>query len=961
MEVDPDGAHDHDEDHEPREDHGAASTSDEIALALPEDVPGLGEEISEVAESSARRDERRALAARLQELDAPSAMLTTFGFVLRWLSSFLFAHVLLEKRSRDVLQDAASRGHVVYVMQSRSLLDYLYFNWAFREHDLPLAAFANGLKTTWLRGVFAWIGSWFGRPKASEEEQFEALVTHGDATFLFLERPRASEAQNIEYSQRFLFRAVRTQRRAEDRAVLFMPLLLLWERRPDPHHVSFLHDIFGTGRAPGLFRKIFGVFQTVWQSFFNIGRPMVQTCGALDLRQLLREYPGAGSAEGSEILRDRLMEAIEQERQVILGPTGQPPESLRRIIMHRPEIIEGIQRVAKEEEVSEESVKRRAQGFFKEIAANQSLLVIKIFSLFLSLVWYRIYDGFEVDEEGLEAVREKGKTHSLILIPSHKSHVDYLILSYLFYHYGLIPPHIAAGVNLSFFPLGWLFRHCGAFFIRRTFKGEKLYPMVFREYLIQLMRQGYPIEFFIEGTRSRTGKLVKPRYGVLEMILSAFASGRIDSVAIVPISVGYEKVIESTSHRREVLGGEKKREGLTELLKTPKVLTSKYGRLYVQFGDPIDLGEYLDRYDVSRLQPGADALKELTVRLGHRVIYDINHVTTVTPTALAATVLLNAPTRNVARERFVQEAGFVLRFLTEPERDARLSGALERALEPVMQRDLEQEPDVEVAMGTAAADVLDEALGLLARDDHLNVLEEAGEVFYKIEQEGRPEIAYARNTIIHLFVPEALLSCAALTFQARTIAYTDLKEETHFLSKLFKYEWIYEERAAFTNVFDRTLHYFARTGWLTIDGIGEAREVTLTTERPVELGYLRRLMLSFLEAYALMATFLPELTEGRERGALIKDALKRGKAAYLGGELLYYESLSKPTLTNALRLFEDWGIIARKETDETRRDPIYVLTEDALKTDEHLTLRAHLEGLVYHGDRPDSPRLARDT
>ena len=117
------------------------------------------------------------------------------------------------------------------------------------------------------------------------------------------------------------------------------------------------------------------------------------------------------------------------------------------------------------------------------------------------------------------------------------------------------------------------------------------------------MQQGHPIEFFIEGTRSRTGKLIKPRYGVLEMILSAFATGRVERVAIVPISVGYEKVIESKSHRKEVLGAEKTKEGLAELLKTPRVLTSKYGRLYVQFADPIDLSTYLESHDIDRLRP----------------------------------------------------------------------------------------------------------------------------------------------------------------------------------------------------------------------------------------------------------------------------------------------------------------------------------------------------------------------
>lgn len=926
------------------------------ALSIPDELPGLGEEISEVEESRARLARQDELASSLERKPARSAMIHSFGPLIRWLSSLLFAHVLFEKRSVDALRDASQRGRVVYVMQSRSLLDYMYFNWAFMEHELPLARFANDLDTTWFRGVFAWIGARLRRPRAAEEEKFEALVAAGAPTFVSLERPRRDDEQNLTFSQKYIFRLVRAQRRlGDDEPILLVPMLLLWERRPDPRHISFLDDVFGTVRAPGFFRKAFGYFQTLWQSFFNLGQPMVRVSGAIDLRELLREYPSAGSAEASEIVRERLLESLRLERQVMLGPTGKPPAQLYRELSQRPEIVAAVTRVAAEEGVAEERVRRRVRKFFEEIAARQSMLMLKIFSLVLGLIWYRIYDGFEVDEEGLERVREEGKSRSLILIPSHKSHVDYLIISYLFYQYGLMPPHIAAGVNLSFFPMGYLFRKAGAFFIRRSFKGEKLYPLVFREYLAQLLRQGYPIEFFIEGTRSRTGKLIKPRYGMLDMIIRAFVSGRVDAVSVVPISVGYERVIESRSYRRELLGGEKKRESLTELLKTPRVLTSRYGRLYVQFAEPIDLGRYLERYGVDRIRPDDDAIDALTVRLGHRIIYDINHATSVTPTALTAAILLNSTTRTIDRGRLLREAGFLLRFLREPERDARLSSALERALAP-----LEQEapgPALEEAMGEAIAEILDEALELLRRDEHIEHIVEAEDSFYAVTQEARPELAFYRNNIVHLFVPEALLSTAALRFGQPRVDLADLREETRFLSRLFKYEWIYEERAEFENVFHRTLRYFERTGWLEVEADeaeGDA-VIALTRDPPVELEYLRRMILTFLEAYALMSRELDGLGEGRARSDLLADALKKGKGAFLRGEVLYYESLSKPTLTNALRLFEDWGVIERAESG---RDPIFRLADAWRDDPERLPeLLEHLEQLVYQGDRVASPTL----
>jgi glycerol-3-phosphate O-acyltransferase len=921
------------------------------ALALPDLVPGLGEEISEVSESLAKRTEREELAAALVKNPARSAMLTSFGLWMRAIIAFLFAHVLFEKRNLDNLRDMAKRGRMVYVMRSRSLLDYMYFNWALLEHDLPLSMFANDISMMWARGIWRGIAAWFKRPSnAPDEAKFEALLAHDKATFIFLERPRNRPEDNLEYSQKYLFRLVRQQRGALDKPIFVVPMLLLWERRPDPRHVSFLDDIFGTVQTPGFFRKVWGYGQTLWQSFFNLGQPMVQVSTAIDVRELLREYPNAGSADASDILRERLLESLQRERQIILGPQGKTPDEIYREIAARDEIKATIKEISRRDGQDEKKLRARVRDYFDEIAANQSLFIVKVFSLLLSLVWYRIYDGFEVDEEGLERLREVAKTHSLILIPSHKSHIDYLVISYLFYHYGLIPPHIAAGVNLSFFPIGPLFRRSGAFFIRRSFKGEELYPVVFREYVVQLMQQGYPIEFFIEGTRSRTGKLIKPRYGMLDMVLRAFVSGRVENVAVVPISVGYEKIIEASSYKHELEGGEKKKEGLAELLKTPKVLTSRYGRLYVQFAEPIDLGKYLERYDISTIRPDEEKLESLLVRLGHRIIYDINHVTSVTPSALAATVLLGNEDRHMARDRMLREVGFLIRFLLEPERGARLSSALESAVSNRRHPLSDAAADRESELGIAAAPAIDEVLALFSKDGQVRSRQEGDELFYEVGEDARHELSFYRNNIVHLFVPEALLSMALLKFRQQNIPYIDAREETRFLSGLFKYEWIYEERAEFENVFSRTLHYFERTGWLTLKKEGDDLSeftIELERERPAELMFLRRVILSFLEAYAIMVAHMHAHAQDgpRSREDLIDEVLKQGRADHLRGEVLFMESLSKPTMLNVLRLLEEWGVILKESSGKKETN---IRVDDAWIEDGRLERLAHrLEALVY--------------
>lgn len=934
--------------------------SDDGSL-IPRDVPRL-EESDAAHQSSAGslEESHRKMAERIDESPHPSTMLEKAGFLLRWISALLFAHVLFEKRSRDNIRDAAERGKVVYLMQSRSLLDYLYFNDAFLEHDLPRAAFANGLSTAWLRGPLGWLRSrlWGPRPERPEH-LMQGLIEQDRAVFLFLEKPRRDREDNLEFSQRYLHRLVQTQTEI-DEPIYVLPMLLVWEKRPDPKQATFLGDIFGTAQSPGFFRKIVGYVQTFWQSFLKLGEPMVQVSSGVNLEEFMREYPTAGTSDRAELLRERLEEDLRRERHAILGPTGDSFETTYRKMLGRPEVSETIESVARSEGVDESEVRKRARDQLEEIAADPSLLTLKFFSAALSFVWYRIYEGFEVDREGLEEVREAARDSSVVLVPSHKSHIDYLVISWIFYNYGLTVPLIAAGRNLDFWPIGGLFRRAGAFFLRRSFKGEDLYPAVFREYLIQMLEQGYPIEFFIEGTRSRTGKLVKPKYGMVEMVVEAMTSGRLDSLKIVPISVGYEKIIEERSYRDEQLGAEKQQEGLGQLLQTPKFLTSKYGRLYVQFADPIDLESYLETYDIDPTDPNTEDLDSLTVRLAHRINYDINKVSVVTASALVATVLLNDAERGTDRERFLQSVGFLIRFLTELEGEARLSRPLQDAIEeypsrrqgPVAAADGPSAlpPTDEILVGSAAAEVLDEALSLFERNDQVDITEAGGDEFYNLSDEARLELAYYRNNIVHHFVPEALLAMAMHRFRTAPIDMGALMEETQFLSRLFKYEWIYEERAEFENVFFRTLERFQTAGWVDFevsDREAGAGEVDVQRPPPAELRFFRRMILSFLESYAIVAAEMTERQEGEHaRDTLVEAALERGKKDHLRGRIIHYESLSKPTFKNALRLLEDWEMLRRVEDGKS---VVYTMN-DAWRGERCRDFRRHLDDLVY-GDR----------
>src|SRR5262249_5539729 len=136
-----------------------------------------------------------------------------------------------------------------------------------------------------------------------------------------------------------------------------------------------------------------------------------------------------------------------------------------------------------------------------------------------------------------------------------------------------------------FFPLGLVFRRGGAFFIRRSFGGDRLYAAVVDAYIRRLIREGYSIEFFLEGKRSRTGKLLPPKLGLLNMVIEAGLSVPNREVFFVPVSIGYDRIVEGGSYVEELIGGEKQKEDARGLLRTTRVLRGRYGRLNIQFGD----------------------------------------------------------------------------------------------------------------------------------------------------------------------------------------------------------------------------------------------------------------------------------------------------------------------------------------------------------------------------------------
>src|SRR6185437_2074584 len=218
---------------------------------------------------------------------------------------------------------------------------------------------------------------------------------------------------------------------------------------------------------------------------------------------------------------------------------------------------------------------------------------VRAVSFLLSGFWNKLYDG--IDTHHFETLRAIAPGHEIIYVPCHRSHADYVLMSYQLYQSGVVVPHISAGVNLNLPVLGTLLRRGGAFFQRRSFKGNALYSVVFKEYMAQLIDRGVPLEYFIEGTRSRTGRLLEPRAGLLSMTVRAYLRAPRRPVLFQPVYIGYEKLMEGRAYIGELTGKEKEKESWWSLLRGARnALRQHYGRVALNFGEQVPLAPLLD-------------------------------------------------------------------------------------------------------------------------------------------------------------------------------------------------------------------------------------------------------------------------------------------------------------------------------------------------------------------------------
>jgi len=511
------------------------------------------------------------------------------------------------------------------------------------------------------------------------------------------------------------------------RDVMLVPTAVYWGRAPQKEG-SWLRLLFAENwTLTSRVSKFFAVLVNGRNVMVDMGQPT-------SLRSLLDAAPAHDQARRiTRILRG----GLRRRRAIRIGPDL----SHRRTIVARVLRARAVRAVVAAEAREKHGDFRpgllQARKYAFEIAANYSHAFVQIAEKLLGRVWNRVYDGVKLNHAA--TLKEVSEGNEVVYVPCHRSHMDYLLMSYIIYHQGYALPHIAAGINLNIPVVGRLLRKGGAFFIRRSFAGNSLYTVVFMKYLAAIMARGHSIEYFIEGGRSRTGRLLHPKTGMLSMTVRSFLRDPVRPVVFVPVYFGYERIVEADTYISELSGAAKKKESWLDLLLSLRVLRERFGTVHVNVGEPIRLNDLLDaqlpswrgqRFDDDMRMPAVNAL---VGELALSIMRGINSAAAVTPINLLATTLLASPRGALPESALLRQLDLYLKLL----------------------RASPYGPRVTVTDASPAEIVVyGESLKIISRVPH-----KLGDVV-KMSDESAQLIAYYRNNVLHLFALPSLVACA---------------------------------------------------------------------------------------------------------------------------------------------------------------------------------------------------------
>lgn len=818
-----------------------------------------------------------------------SAMRERFSWLAELAGRYLFRQVVINEASIDKIKRLAERGTVVYVLRQRSLIDYVLLNFVLRREGLPLPVFANGVSASALAPLGELVRVFRAKLRrrgsgrngtAGDHDHCANCVAQGRPVLIFMRGRRGSAMFSRPARSRvgadFLREVVSTQT-AGSREKFIVPLALFRGHSFKRRVTGLSAVVYNAQEYPSDTRKLFTYWWNRRNMFFTVGNEVV-------LSEFIARYH---DELGDQIVR-RLSRAIQiflaREERVVLGPALLPRREIKAIVLESEEMSASIRELAEAAGTSPAKLRKEADGYFEEMAANFNGPVFGVIAYLVKKVWDRIFSGIETI--GFEGVVDKARNYPVVLVPCHRSYLDFVIVSYLFHLNFVSPPHIMAGVNMAFWPMSTVFRAAGAFFVRRSFKDNELYKRVFRQYLKFLIREGYTQEFFIEGGRSRTGKMLQPKLGMLSAIVDAFLEGTRKDLYLVPVSIHYGRIVEEGAYEDELRGGSKQTESIGALLRARRFLQQRYGTVYMSFGEPMSFAGALGEQRTQLAEAGEEAAtgrRRFVQKLGFEILRKVNAASVAGATSVSASVLLSAPHSGQRYQEYAELANALARQVKHA--GVRLTASLDRNIGDFR-----------------------ESLGFLSSNHLIDTLHRGNEEILVVPESKRLALDFYKNNLIHVFLIPSLVA-SGLVEGRRT---DELEEHVSWWLDLLRYEFPLPKRETVAGLVDEQVEFLRKEGALGQDG--------LDPQHPqVRAG--AGLLDSFRESYWTCARRVrSKLTGGNvELKEFLEDVREHYEAGILLGELSKPEGNNPILYRNALARFEELGYVGSEDKGKRER------------------------------------------
>jgi glycerol-3-phosphate O-acyltransferase len=646
--------------------------------------------------------------------------------------------------------------------------------------------------------------------------------------------------------------------------VEFVPVNVFWGRAPAKERSWFRLLFAESWDLVGRFRRMLAVI-------FNGRSLLVQFGEPVSLRASIGE--GANAPRAVRRMARMLRNLLRNQRAATIGPDLSHRRTIVTQVLRTQAVRQAVAEVMRDKGLTRREALLEAKRCADEIAANYSHSFVSLMARALSRLWNRLYDGVEIHNiDRLQAVAEGNE---IIYVPCHRSHMDYLLLSYVIYDKGYAVPHIAAGINLNMPIIGSFLRRGGAFFLRRSFRGSTLYTMVFMKYLGLMMARGHAIEYFVEGGRSRTGRLLQPKTGMLSMTVRSYLKDPRRPLVFIPVYFGYERLVEGKSYIGELSGKPKQKETVLGMLKTLPRLRSKFGKVHVSLGEPLKFDEILLRHapDWSRRPLVGDErpswLGRAVDELATSVMTNINSAACATPINLIAMALLPTPKQSM------------------PEADL----ARQVELYASLLRQAPYSPLVHITPMDGASMVrYGESMGILVRHKH-----PLGDVM-RMTEENSVLMTYFRNNTVHLLLMPSLIACCFLNnliLQTEDIQRLAWRIYPYIRDELFL-RWSEDDIHA---VVLECLDDLANHGLLeSLESGRQWRRPPVDSIEAVQLSVLAQTSVQIIERYYLVIALLLKTGSGR----ITQDALEKQCRLMASRMSLLYELNSPEFFDKAL-------------------------------------------------------------